>query len=85
MFVLIAPPNELFAFCRLLLLGLGSSRSSLSLTRFTLWSLKMGFGLYSLLEAGLLVVNAIAILNEERFLNKSKCDLCLTDAPSPGY
>lgn len=31
----------------------------------------MGFTLYSLLEAGLLVVNAIAILNEQRFLKKS--------------
>ncbi|OQV21119.1 putative Immediate early response 3-interacting protein 1 [Hypsibius exemplaris] len=30
----------------------------------------MTFSLYSLLEAGLLVVNAIAILNEERFLKK---------------
>ncbi|OQR69283.1 immediate early response 3-interacting protein 1-like [Tropilaelaps mercedesae] len=30
----------------------------------------MGFGLYSLLEAGLLVLNAITILHEERFLNK---------------
>ena len=32
----------------------------------------MVLGLYSLLEAGLLVVNAIVILHEERFLNKSK-------------
>ncbi|CAF0807751.1 unnamed protein product [Brachionus calyciflorus] len=30
----------------------------------------MVFGLYTLLEAGLLFVNAIAILNEERFLRK---------------
>lgn len=30
----------------------------------------MAFGLYSLLEAALLVVNAIAILNRERFLSK---------------
>ncbi|KAH9405803.1 Immediate early response 3-interacting protein 1 [Tyrophagus putrescentiae] len=30
----------------------------------------MTFSLFTLLEAGLLVVNAIAILNEERFLNK---------------
>ena len=33
---------------------------------------KMAFGLYSLLEACLLVVNAMAVLNEERFLSKSK-------------
>ena len=32
----------------------------------------MAFGLYSLLEACLLVVNAMAVLNEERFLSKSK-------------
>ena len=31
----------------------------------------MAFGLYSLLEACLLVVNAMAVLNEERFLSKS--------------
>ena len=30
----------------------------------------MGFGLYSLLEAALLVINAMAVLNEERFLSK---------------
>ena len=30
----------------------------------------MSFGLYSLLEAGLLVLNAICILHEERFLAK---------------
>ncbi|XP_003745564.1 immediate early response 3-interacting protein 1 [Galendromus occidentalis] len=30
----------------------------------------MGFGIYSLLEAGLLVLNAVTILHEERFLNK---------------
>ncbi|KAJ6219588.1 hypothetical protein RDWZM_005400 [Blomia tropicalis] len=30
----------------------------------------MVLSLYTLLECGLLVVNAIAILNEERFLNK---------------
>lgn len=30
------------------------------------------FGFGSLFEAGLLIINAIAILNEERFLNKSK-------------
>ncbi|XP_071499314.1 immediate early response 3-interacting protein 1-like [Diadema setosum] len=30
----------------------------------------MAFGIYSLLEAALLCINAIAILNEERFLNK---------------
>lgn len=30
----------------------------------------MAFGLYSLLEAALLVINAMAVLNEERFLSK---------------
>ena len=30
----------------------------------------MGFGLYSLIEATLLVINAMAVLNEERFLSK---------------
>ena len=30
----------------------------------------MAFGLYTLLEAGLLLINAIAILNEQRFLAK---------------
>jgi len=30
----------------------------------------MAFGLYSLLEAGLLVLNAICVLHEERFLTK---------------
>lgn len=30
----------------------------------------MGLTLYSLLEAGLLIVNAIAVLNRERFLAK---------------
>lgn len=30
----------------------------------------MAFGLYSLLEVILLVVNAMAVLNEERFLSK---------------
>jgi len=30
----------------------------------------MGFGIYSLIEAGILMVNAVAILNEERFLSK---------------
>ncbi|XP_054749110.1 immediate early response 3-interacting protein 1-like [Lytechinus pictus] len=30
----------------------------------------MAFGLYTLLEAALLCINAIAILNEERFLSK---------------
>ena len=30
----------------------------------------MAFGLYSLLESVLLVVNAMAVLNEERFLSK---------------
>ena len=32
----------------------------------------MGFGIYSLIEAGVLLINALAILNEERFLSKSK-------------
>ena len=32
----------------------------------------MGFGIYSLIEAGILMVNAVAILNEERFLSKSR-------------
>ncbi|XP_072050412.1 immediate early response 3-interacting protein 1-like [Amphiura filiformis] len=30
----------------------------------------MAFGLYSLLEAALLCINAIAVLHEERFLSK---------------
>ncbi|XP_071844211.1 immediate early response 3-interacting protein 1-like [Apostichopus japonicus] len=30
----------------------------------------MAFGLYSLLEAALLCINAVAVLNEERFLSK---------------
>ena len=30
----------------------------------------MAFGLYSLLEAGLLVLNAICVLHEDRFLAK---------------
>ncbi|KAH7639569.1 immediate early response 3-interacting protein 1 [Dermatophagoides farinae] len=34
----------------------------------------MALGLYSLLEAALLVINAIAILNEERFLVKFGLD-----------
>lgn len=33
----------------------------------------MGFTLYSLIEAALLCVNAVAILNEQRFLSKCKC------------
>lgn len=32
----------------------------------------MAFTLYSLLEAGLLIINAIAILNKDRFLSRSK-------------
>jgi hypothetical protein len=32
----------------------------------------MGFGLYSLIEAVLLCVNAVAILNEQRILSKGK-------------
>ena len=32
----------------------------------------MGFGIYSLIEAGVLLINALAILNEERFLSKSR-------------
>ena len=35
----------------------------------------MTFGLYTLLEAGLLIVNAIAILNDQRFL--AKCNFKL--------
>ena len=31
---------------------------------------EMGFTLYSLIEAALLVVNAVAILNEQRFLSR---------------
>lgn len=30
----------------------------------------MVFGLYTLLEAGLLLVNAVAVLNDQRFLAK---------------
>ncbi|XP_038068748.1 immediate early response 3-interacting protein 1-like [Patiria miniata] len=30
----------------------------------------MAFGLYSLIEAALLCINAVAVLNEERFLSK---------------
>lgn len=50
-------------------------KSTLYLLVIRQWSLispNMTFSLFTLLEAGLLVVNAIAILNEERFLNKSK-------------
>lgn len=35
----------------------------------------MAFGLYTLLEAALLCINAIAILNEERFLSKGELPL----------
>jgi hypothetical protein len=31
----------------------------------------MGFGIFSILYAALLVINAIAVLNEERFLARS--------------
>lgn len=34
---------------------------------------KMAFGLYSLIEAVILCLNAVCILHEERFLAKSKC------------
>jgi hypothetical protein len=34
--------------------------------------LRMGFSLYSLIEAALLCVNAIAILSEQRFLSRCK-------------
>lgn len=44
----------------------------LSLKQKSFRGAKMAFGLYSLLEACLLVVNAMAVLNEERFLSKSK-------------
>ncbi|KAI5100053.1 immediate early response 3-interacting protein 1 precursor [Silurus meridionalis] len=33
----------------------------------------MAFTLYSLIQAAILFVNAIAVLHEERFLSKSKC------------
>lgn len=33
----------------------------------------MAFTLYSLLQAALLCVNAIAVLHEERFLKNSEC------------
>lgn len=38
----------------------------------------MAFGLYTLLEAALLCINAIAILNEERFLSKGELPLFFT-------
>jgi len=38
----------------------------------------MGFTLYSLIEAALLCINAVAILNEQRFLSKSKKKFILT-------
>ena len=34
----------------------------------------MAFGLYSLLEAALLVINAMCVLHEERFLAKVSCE-----------
>ena len=39
------------------------------------------FGLFTLLEAGLLIVNAIAVLHEERFLAKYGW----TDEPQHGF
>lgn len=39
----------------------------------------MAFTLYSLLQAALLCVNAIAVLHEERFLKNSEW------APGPGW
>ena len=36
----------------------------------------MAFGLYSLLEAALLVLNAICVLHEERFLSKVTISVC---------
>ena len=38
----------------------------------------MAFGLYSLLEAALLVLNAMCVLHEERFLAKVIKMFCLT-------
>jgi hypothetical protein len=45
---------------------------SLSLLMLTITTDSMGFGIYSLIEAGVLLINALAILNEERFLSKSE-------------
>ena len=39
----------------------------------------MGFTLYSLIEAALLCVNAVAILNEQRVLARCKCSSIRTD------
>ena len=33
----------------------------------------MAFGIYNLFEAFLLIVNAVAVLHEQRFLDKSEC------------
>ena len=38
----------------------------------------MAFGFYSLLEASLLVLNAICVLHEERFLSKVIRSVCQT-------
>ena len=38
----------------------------------------MAFGFYSLLEAALLVLNAICVLHEERFLSKVGNAVCQT-------
>lgn len=35
----------------------------------------MAFGIYNLFEAFLLIVNAVAVLHEQRFLDKSECFL----------
>ena len=35
----------------------------------------MAFGIYNLFEAFLLMVNAVAVLHEQRFLDKSECRL----------
>ncbi len=65
---------ELLSFVFLVLIGpLFSQFTEGYLTHWYLSSIhKMAFGFYSLLEACLLVVNAMAVLNEERFLSKSR-------------
>ena len=40
--------------------------------RPTRQSVKMAFGLYSLIEAVILCLNAVCVLHEERFLAKSR-------------
>merc|ERR1739842_55593 len=48
---------------------MGTCYGNLGLNRYSLIG-KMAFGLYSLLEAVLLCLNAICVLHEERFLSK---------------